>query len=193
MAQWSNLVLSCERCNGKKSNRFPLQATGVRIFTPEFEADGHCTASYKNIRSAVYAAETATLLNPEFDLVESHFVFQPDGEMRSLTARGTETIDILKLNCHALRIARKKILDEMVNEIETCVDNYLASGHTSHLTISLMQVFDKLSRLPDRRKPYSRFAWFMFTKFDLFFANRFGPKQAQIVTDAFTAFRLREV
>lgn len=191
--EWSNLVLACERCNGKKSNKFPISAGATRIVAPVLAADGHCTPDYRNIRSAVYVAESAVLLNPEVDKVEDHFVFLPTGEMKALSDRGTVTINMLKLNRHALTLARKKMVDKIVLEINACVDDYISSGNDSHITITLMRVFEKLSKLPDRKNRYSRFAWFMFTKFDVFFANRFGPKQAIVVKETFDAFRARAV
>ena len=90
--EWSNLLLSCETCNGKKSNQFPIQ--GTRVERPqedrtEWRAD-----------SESFKAEKPLLLNPELDNPEEHLVFLPDGDIKEKgkSERGKKTIEICGLD-----------------------------------------------------------------------------------------------
>lgn len=77
--EWSNLILSCERCNNAKSNHFPIQ--GDRITTPQ--------ANYLEWRadSKSLLNEKPLLLNPELDHPENHLIFFPDGSIQGRDER----------------------------------------------------------------------------------------------------------
>ncbi|GLU50586.1 HNH endonuclease [Dyadobacter frigoris] len=88
--EWSNLILSCSKCNRKKSNYFPI--TGIRISAPIIGVDGLPNDESKLINSQYFTDEGALLLNPEIDIVEAHFIFKPNGEIEGLTPQAKETI-----------------------------------------------------------------------------------------------------
>ena len=72
--EWSNLLWSCEICNSRKSNQFPIE--GIRVERSqenraEWQAD-----------SESFRAEKPLLLNPELDQPEEHLVFLPEGEIK---------------------------------------------------------------------------------------------------------------
>ncbi len=103
--EWSNLLLSCAKCNRAKSNQFPIE--GVRVKSPqadraEWRAD-----------SESFKAENSLLLNPELDYPEEHLVFFPDGNIKEKdgSQRGRKTIEICELNREDLEIARKAVVD----------------------------------------------------------------------------------
>jgi len=186
--EWSNLILACEKCNGKKSNRFPIHTEANRIFIPRLDSSGHCTSEYRNTHSTIYTSEAPILLNPEADDVEQHLIFKPNGEVTGLTSRGNETISILDLNRPTLVIARKKMIDGLLNDIHACVDDYIQSGSETHIRLSLKRVFNKMSDLQVPSKEYSRLGWFLFYKFDIFFLQRLPSKEAEIIKKAFNQY-----
>jgi len=186
--EWSNLLLACEACNGKKSNRFPVHNEANRIFQPQLEANGYCTIDYQQTYSHVYNTESAILLNPEVDVVENHFIFRPSGEIEGLSSRGKETVAVLQLNRKNLILARKKVVDKFRNRIRNCVADFIQSQNDSHIGLSLKRVFNDLASLQHPSNDYSRLGWFMFNKFDVFFTQQLMDKEAQIVRAAFTRY-----
>ena len=74
--EWTNLMQSCQFCNGCKSNYFPLISELSRV-------DEHTQHALDiNRRSPLLNplnTEQRLLLNPELDEVEKHFIFLFDG------------------------------------------------------------------------------------------------------------------
>lgn len=187
--EWSNLILSCESCNGKKSNRFPLAIGGVRVSTPLLNLNGLPKKQYSFVSSTLYQKEKALLLNPEIDEVEKELIFLPSGRVKGMTDKGIETVKVCCLNRDPLFIARKKIISENIKDIKKCLDNYLSTLDKNMLKYQLKDIFDKISTLKFKNKSYSRLGWFMFYKFDLFFINKFGSKQKSVLKKAFELYK----
>jgi uncharacterized protein (TIGR02646 family) len=187
--EWSNLILVCSACNSKKSNQFPLELAGKRVTQPPLDCNGldknACQAD-----SAIMAAEKPLLLNPEIDKPESHFIFLPNGEVIEKTQRGKKTKEICDLNRDDLVIARKAIVDNFLAEIRYDLNEFKNKRIDKNtLQHSLKKIFSKIFQSSYRTKPYSRLAWFMFHKFEIFFVKPLEKKQQQIVKQAFQLFK----
>jgi hypothetical protein len=52
----------------------------------------------------------------------------------------------------------------------------------------LSGILSEIRSLQNNKKEYSRFGYFMFVKFDLFFMVRLGAKEQPIVQEAFGLF-----
>ncbi|MEO5338948.1 MAG: HNH endonuclease [Magnetococcus sp. MYC-9] len=105
--EWSNLVLACDTCNGKKSNKFPI--AGIRVAAPPpSREDWHP-------RSATMSDEQPLLLNPEVDNPADHLVFSPDGQISAKgdDQRGRVTIKVCELDREQLTLARKEKVDKL--------------------------------------------------------------------------------
>jgi len=102
---WDNLVLSCPKCNTKKSAKFPTQ-NGRVVESAAFKKRVHaCGKIYDRI-------EKPLLLNPERETQpEQHLSFTTKGEIEGTTIRGTETIAVCDLNRKYLIEKRKAIFD----------------------------------------------------------------------------------
>lgn len=186
--EWSNLVLACDTCNNKKSNKFPLANGGIRINLPVIAATGLPENDYLNINSNFFLGEMPLLLNPEIDIVENDLVFLPSGKIKGITPRGRKTIEVCSLNRDPLFTARKKIIDLFLSDIRKCIANYLAANNSDLLKYSLKDVFVKIKSSQDPDNAYSRLGWFMYHKFHLFFTNKLGLKQQVIIRQAFNLF-----
>jgi uncharacterized protein (TIGR02646 family) len=187
--EWSNLTLGCSRCNNAKKNHFPI--TGTRIAEPlASDADGLPTSEYLRLDSDILLAEQAVLLNPEIDEVEKHFYFLPNGEIKELSERGKKTIEILKLNRTRLKFWRKKLIDDFLSEMKETLEDYISQKiDISTCRYTFKKVFNKIVQQQQPDKQYSRFGFFMFTKFEFFFANQLQPKQRQVILTFFEMFR----
>lgn len=180
--EWSNLLLACPKCNGKgaKSNHFPIDPEGIRVFDP--------TGGYRADLPA-FLAERPLLLNPESDAPEKHFVFLPNGEIKGITERGRKTVAICNLNREHLVLARKKMVDDFLSRIREYLHDYgYGKCDKATLEYSVKKLFADLLRSQSPENPYSRMSWFMFKKFELFFKKSLGEKQWQILERLFESF-----
>lgn len=103
--EWSNLYLSCSKCNHSKKTRFPVK--GKRISFEQSVSEEHYL-----------------LLDPcnKSDFDEPHFYSNEDGVMVGITNRGEITIDILNLNRKQLIEERKSVIDkvhQLLREVST--------------------------------------------------------------------------
>jgi uncharacterized protein (TIGR02646 family) len=179
--EWTNLLLACPNCNGKgaKSTHFPIE--GVRAFDHNsgYRAD-----------SPALIAEKPLLLNPESDEPERHFIFLSDGKIRGITERGKETVALCKLNREPLVLARKKLVDKVLNNIREYLDDY-HKGECDEKTLrySLKNLFlDILREAQSPEKPYSRMRWFRYKQFELFFSKLLGAKEWRVIESFFELF-----
>lgn len=109
--EWSNLLLSCDTCNGKKSTKFPVD--GTRVTTPPTNQKDW------ELHSTPMTGEQPLLLNPEVDDPSDHLCFFPDGQIHSKnkSLRGAKTIDVCKLDRQELTIERKKLIDKFRDDL----------------------------------------------------------------------------
>jgi uncharacterized protein (TIGR02646 family) len=190
--EWSNLTLGCSACNSSKGTYFPIK--GTRILEPIIEIDGLPKEQLQKINCQELLSERAILLNPELDKVEDHFVFNLQGEIIGLDERGLETIKKLKLNRPRLIFWRKKILDDLVNEIRDILEDVLANKCTvEECKYAIKRIFSKITLLQNPTKPYSRFGYFVFKKFDLFITSQLEPKTAEAAKKLFEMFVRNEI
>lgn len=122
--EWSNLLWSCYWCNQHKASQFTLEDETQRVFQPTLNVDGDLIKKECLIDADVLLAEKPLLLNPEIDKAEDHFYFLPNGEIKSVTNRGKETIRICELDREDLCLARRKLADDIFKEITTEVTDF---------------------------------------------------------------------
>ncbi|MBI1929970.1 HNH endonuclease [Candidatus Poribacteria bacterium] len=192
--EWSNLLLSCEICNSKKSNQFPIQ--GTRVERPqedraEWRAD-----------SESFKAEKPLILNPELDQPEEHLVFLPNGYIKEKdgSERGRKTIEICDLNREDLRIARKDWVDRFSDDIRDQVKIILELQEAGELQtlnrvvyvleLAFGTLFENLMDMKNPEREYSRLGWHMVNDFKRFFVDNLPEGEPrEIVTVAFELFR----
>lgn len=187
--EWSNLLLSCAKCNNKKRNRFPVQ--GVRMTTPVLDTSGLPNDDCRLANSANFQREKALLLHPEIDQVEDFFIFKPDGTIEALNSnpRALKTIEICELNRTDLVIKRFTILDDFFRDIKDILEDLLIGKiDVGQCRYALYLIFRKIVLLQKPENQYSRFGFFMFSKFEQFFANRLPAKQGEAVKKLFQLF-----
>jgi len=170
--EWTNLLPTCEKCNGKKSNQFPLQDEKQRI-SDNLEIEGFIKSGkfiWDNFHISKLTRENPLLLNPEIDKVEEHFYFLPSGEIKPLTEKGVATINICDLNRGSLIYERKKIADDIFRDVLDIFSNTIYSP-SSHNDMLKKLWKDKV--LFTNEHEYSRYHYFIYNYFDFFVIKKF--------------------
>lgn len=188
--EWSNLILSCETCNGKKLDQFPLQQETARVLHPLLGTDGLPLPNYYRADGSLLRAECPLLLNPELDNPDDHVAFLPNGTMRAKTVNGSTSIKIYFLERDELIINRKKMTDGVVNDLKVILDDYLR-GEIGEETYrySTQNVYKKVSLNRQAGNAYSRVATALFDDFETFVVARFPSHQQPYIRQTFDLYQ----
>ena len=162
--EWSNLLPTCEKCNIKKSNEFPLLEGKSTRISDNLKEEGFLEGNkfkFENFNINNLEKENRLLLNPEIDKVEEHLYFLPTGEIAGLTEKGKKSIEIYDLNRSSLIFERRKIIDYIIYEI---IDMFLNYQQYNDL---LKQFFNNKIAYTEKSE-YSLFRFFIKHFFKLF-------------------------
>jgi len=96
---WDNLTCICAVCASYKANFFPI--TGTVAKDPQHPIH----------------SEEPLLINPCIDTPEKHLSYSSKGYITYKSARGKQTLDLLRLNRQPLISERKRIIDETISKI----------------------------------------------------------------------------
>lgn len=182
--EWTNLILSCESCNTKKWNKFPLKEEAKRIpgvgINPEVSPYDQAG---RDFTSSVLEDEGRLLLHPELDNVETHLVFLPNGELEGGSSEMGETsIDVYGLNRGFLILSRKRKVDKYFNKLIDMLNDFEDAGADEYaklmLNRDLRNYFSDLLEEQDEAVAYSRLGFFMFDNFKEFYVDRL-PKELE--------------
>lgn len=150
---WDNLLLACATCNSFKGNDFPLDKYGTRAsFDPSY------LSNINNHSAQLNQIERPLLINPETAPadVDRLLIFDEYGEVSSNDLCMVMTIEKCRLSRKALCNNRKKILDDLRNEIHACVNE--AQGDLTILQSLLQHVKNNFVRgLEDETAEYIAF------------------------------------
>ncbi len=161
--EWTNLLPTCEKCNIKKSNQFPLNNEDTRI-SDNLEKEGFLQKNnfvFEKFNLKQLENEERLLLNPEIDKVEEHLYFSITGEIKHLTEKGKKSINVYDLNRSSLIFERRKIVDDMFREIFDILSNY-----KHHKELLKKFLLDKVAY--SKKDEYSLFRSFVSNFFDIF-------------------------
>lgn len=170
--EWTNLLQSCEKCNGKKLNSFPLSEEITRV------DDTNSLITEKNPIKEPLSQEKRLLLHPELDWTEKHFSFHPDGRISGKSEEGEKSIFYYDLNRDDLIAERKKLRDDIFNRIIDILRIYERNIKKSgikfaeeNLQMSLEDILKEMMKNTHISKPFSLFYLFMLKDFKLFFID----------------------
>ncbi|MCX6583356.1 MAG: TIGR02646 family protein [Candidatus Aminicenantes bacterium] len=191
--EWSNLLLSCEKCNEYKSDSFPLRVEKKRVINPGKES--HLADSPHMMD------EGALLLNPELDDASEHITFSPDGSIkeRNGSEKGRTTIDICKLDRDELTERYKKqiggILYDIKDKTIIAATFYTAIKTDEDLLLIFIGTFQALAGLknPGNKYVYTQLGTQMYEEFEDFFVRKLPGNEDMrfLVRRAFELFRQR--
>lgn len=197
--EWTNLLPACQECNTAKSNYFPIdKSKGKRVTEPPLDNNGCLNMEECQVDSRRHIDEAPLLLHPEVDEPEEHLVFMPDGEVKSKSEKGENTILICKLNRSELSMARKGVIDRLFKAIANHLiklcesEDSKKSNKKEILLYVLNDVFIKIERAQEPHHPYSRLGWHLFEEFEKFFIEPLRKsgmnKSARMLKKVFSKF-----
>jgi len=185
--EWTNLLYACSACNSAKSNYFPLDKNGVRIYKPPIynnELDINKCKYY----DLELLNEKPLLLNPEecdFE-PELHLEILPNGIIEGKTERGKMTIEKCKLNRPNLHYARKYVIDNILNLIMLDFVRYNENKiNYEQLKYGVQKEIEKIIERIIDNQTYTLLAKFMLKNFEIFFIKRFQNKEQFILKKIF--------
>lgn len=189
--EWTNFIPVCSRCNRAKSNRFPIAANEEkRVKEPPVLPDGRLDRSKCKIDSPELEAEMPLLLHPEVDKPGKHLEFLSSGEVKGISSKGRNTIDICQLNRFALVLTRKQIIKNYLEKIRKHLDGFITKKIGKEtLKYCLDELFLEILAESSPGNSYSMLWRFMFQKFDLFFIKPLGAKQQEVLRRYFELFK----
>ena len=191
-SEWSNLLLSCPRCNqqGAKGNKFPLHHQGIRVSDHIlFLTNGELDSAKCNPGVAPLSNERPLLLNPEISSPNFHFYYDNCGRVFSQTEEGNVTIQVCQLYRPDLIEARKEKIDQVVVEFKNTLAGVEVNGVDINLPTRLFTIFKNMesSMLPERE--YSLLRKDIYHRFNEIILPLIDRKFHKLITDAFNKYK----
>lgn len=188
--EWSNLVLSCEKCNGRKLHNFPLQDETNRISTPVLGINGLPTQECCRADREILRNEHPLLLNPELDDPDEHLIFLPNGIIAPKTVIGKTSIDVYFLERDELITNRKNMTDDVVEDLKTHLLDFLNREISEETYRYVTQgVYKKAAINRQADKAYSRVANALFDDFETFVVAQFPAGQQKYIRQSFQLYQ----
>lgn len=188
--EWSNLVLSCEKCNGRKLDQFPLEDEATRVMQPVIGADNLPLAGYCRADGHALRNERPLLLNPELDSPDDHLAFLPNGSVMYKTPEGEKSIEVYHLKRDELVISRKKMTDTVLEKLKKHLLRYLSREiDEDTYRYAMYDVYEEAASSRQVDKPYSRVATALFEDFDGFIATHFPQHQQPYIRQTFDLYQ----
>ncbi|HLP45010.1 MAG TPA: retron system putative HNH endonuclease [Candidatus Kapabacteria bacterium] len=195
--EWSNLVYSCEICNTKKGNQFPLPEGISRVIK------GEPGSAESLANSRVLLDENPLLLHPELNDPRQHLEFQIDGIIKGKNGSkiGETTIKVCDLNRIDLRIARKTQIDRIlsrINEITEFIAVLIMKSPEVYYRDEIFwlsfysKTFHALRKLqePKDQNAFTLLGFYMYEEFPYFIIGRLPENDMRlIVRKAFMLFK----
>lgn len=141
---WDNLLLSCDKCNTKKSDSFEI-AGSKASYREESLADIH------TLGSAYDAEEIPSLVNPVKEDVEDKLTFTISGRIESTDSRCAYTIETCDLDRTTAQDNRKAIWNDLYNKITDRVQEIRNGNREAMIKLTgLIEDFAKDAENPDK-------------------------------------------
>lgn len=186
---WSNLIPLCSKCNGNKSNKFPLIGWSHVNRISDHNNVNNLNPFTPNDLNWLQQQEQPFIVNPEHDnLPERHFTFNRNGKIIGRTQEGKETINVCKLNRKDLIRERLKIREGYVNAIKSAFDDFALHKDKNEFKGELKATFKqiKLNCHPDQGHSY--FNLFIFNYYDYFIDTKLPANLRGKSTEYFNQF-----
>ncbi|AUD05715.1 HNH endonuclease [Spirosoma pollinicola] len=188
--EWSNLVLSCEKCNGRKLHNFPLQDEANRVSVPTLTNNGLPISDCCRADKTILLAEHPLLLNPELDNPDEHLIFRPNGTIDAKTERGKKSIELYFLERDELITNRKNMTDDVVEDLKKHLLNFLSREINEQTYRYVTQgVYERAALNRQTDKAYSRVANALFDDFETFVVSQFPSGQQAYIRQSFQLYQ----
>ena len=188
--EWTNLLPICAKCNRSKTHSFPIDPAGLRQYSHPSFVNGSFNSSEHLISSQGLLNEQPLIVNPEIADPANYFMFIPSGKIKGKGQYASdETIRICSLNRKDLRLARKKLRDDLLRSITQTLSDYhsgviIKETATYSVYRSLLSVLDIYSN----NGPYSIYCLHIIKHFEYFIARRFKTSDKNYLMNVYGDF-----
>lgn len=147
----TNFLISCYTCNQQyKGTQFPIMQGTTRLTVDHFIENGRLETNRCSIFHNIFEMEEPVLINPVKDKPQEFIEFFADGTVKGKNYRGEESIKIYGLNRMLLIVARKKIIDGIMINIDSIlkfrehnIDKQFFINIINHYLIILVKEIDE--------------------------------------------------
>lgn len=187
--EWTNLLLACPTCNGKKSTSFPIK--GKRVFNAPLDNNERLDKKKCKVDYIDLVNEKPQILNPENKYFNplSHFIISPNGTIKELSEAGKITKKCCDLNREGLVYKRKKIVENHRVSFVKHLKKYKERKINQTTLFELIK--NEITKITERiikDEPYTLLAKYMLKYFDKFFINRFQPEEQRLLKNAYNQY-----
>ncbi len=195
--EWTNFLPTCEICNSKKSNIFPVKQESQRCYEPKLLPNNKIDFTKQLLTSDYLKNENPLLLNPEIDCPENYFIFLNTGKMDSFSKNKVDiekadaTLKICDLNRDDLVVARKNKIDGYIEKIKKYLLDYDFAKNRDVLKSKFKDIFTEILENSYPKYEYSRLHYFIILKIDEFIFSQFDsiPRHKQLIVDLYAKFK----
>jgi hypothetical protein len=186
---WSNLLPLCSKCNGNKSNKFPLLGwSDLNRISDHNNVSGLNPFAPSDL-NWLQQKEQPLIVNPEYDkLPERHFSFKSNGKIVGRTPEGIETINVCQLNRKDLIRERLKIRKDYTIAIKSAFDDFIKNKNQSELKGELSATFKLIKLNCHKDAGHSYFNLFLFKYYDYFISSKLPTNLRSLSTNYFNQF-----
>jgi len=197
--EWSNLLLACGTCNGRKGTRFPI--AGRRARRPFDGEPGMNDLKALRIDSRLYLDEEPQLLNPEVDDPRDHFDFERDGTLILTTERAKTTEVLCRLNRRLLIASRRAVLNTFLEDLKRAAFLVLQRQQEGKipdklafeqaLEYAFRGLFESLDAAISRKESYTAFRDWFRDRYEDIVDDALSSNVARILQHARALYRTR--
>lgn len=188
--EWSNLIPLCSKCNGNKSNKFPLRGWTELNRISSLLNPNNIQGYSPYMISWLQQSEVPLMINPETETVPArHFIFNRKAHIVGRTYEGIETINICGLNRKDLIRIRLKIRDKYLSKIETAFVNFSNNKNEDRLKGGLLSIFQDIRDSCHEDSEHSLFHTYIFKYFDYFIDAKLPANLRGLSTRYFNEFK----
>ncbi|MFT7036595.1 MAG: hypothetical protein ACJA2S_005127 [Cyclobacteriaceae bacterium] len=131
--EWDNLIYSCKECSQYKGNYFPVKQARITS------------------KDAKLEAEERLLYNPCIDKPEDDLFCTSDGHFNSSTERGTQTMELLRLNRATLVERRLVAIKEISKAVHSILDGVANEKQLVSLLKEIYEMYPNVEFLSTKR------------------------------------------
>lgn len=175
--EWSNMVASCARCNGRKhkGTKFPVTVDKSQRRLTYPGSPGSIRFLDYRYNSQYLKSEDPQILHPEYCIPSKHFEFERNGEIKGKTQRGKASISVYGLNDKTNIANRLAVYKDFLNQFDKMVLKY--SRKNKRITKGLFKEFlgelycDIVIRGNDDKENFTMFTKDLYKRFNYYFID----------------------
>jgi len=189
--EWSNLLPACHNCNTENGKRMQFPIKGKRVNLPSFDKNGELNLEKCKAYNSPLIDEEPLLFHPEIDHPEEFFKFNRLGMIEGIGKRGIKTVEICDLNRDNLITKRKKVVDNIITNINRSFYHLIIHpADKKGFIVHIEEIFTSLDDSTQSHCEYSLLHRYVRDNFDQLITKQL-PKLQKVVMFTYRKYRKR--